>query len=219
MNICKTLFAAALTVAVGLPASAQVLEEVVVTAQKREESAQDVGIAITAFTGDQLTRLGFTNSRDITAMSPGVTNSGSAAGQNSQYSIRGVTQNDFNDAIEGPTAIYLDEGLVIQQNGGTFGLFDIERVEVLKGPQGTLFGRNATGGLVSFVSKKPTEEFEAYADVTYARFNEVNVQAAVSGPLGDRVRARAAIFYNRQDEIYNNQFNDGPTGVGNSNLG
>lgn len=188
--------------------AAQLLEEVVVTAQKREESLQDVGISVTAFTGDQLQQLGFTNSRDITALAPGVANSGSAAGQNSQFTIRGVTQNDFLDVIEGPTAIYLDEGLVIQQNGGTFGLFDIERVEILKGPQGTLFGRNATGGLAHFVTRKPTDTYEAYADVTYARFNEVVVQSAVSGPLTDRLKARGAIYYRRHDEIYNNLYNE-----------
>ena len=86
-----------------------VLEEVVVTAQKREQGLQDVGIAITAFTGEQMKALGIEESFDIAAFSPGVHISGNLAGQNTQFSIRGVTQNDFNDVIEAPTAVYLDE--------------------------------------------------------------------------------------------------------------
>ena len=96
---------------------AQVLEEVVVTAQKREQSSQDVGIAITAFTGDQMKALGVERSFDIATFSPGVHISGNLAGQNTQFSIRGVTQNDFNDIIEAPTAVYLDEGLFCRSPG------------------------------------------------------------------------------------------------------
>ena len=90
--------------------SAAVLEEVIVTAQKREQSIQDVGIAITAFTGDQLHALGVEQSFDAASFSPGVHISGNLAGQNTQFSIRGVTQNDFNDIVEAPNAVYLDDG-------------------------------------------------------------------------------------------------------------
>ena len=89
-----------------------VLEEIVVTAQKREQNIQDVGIAITAFTGDQMTALGVEQSFDIARFTPGVHISGNLAGQNTQFTIRGVTQNDFNDIIEAPTAVYLDEGYI-----------------------------------------------------------------------------------------------------------
>lgn len=191
---------------------AQVLEEVTVTAQKREESLQEVGIAVTAFTGDQLKALGFTDTIQVANMSPGVFISGSSAGQNAQFSVRGVTQNDFLDAIEGPTAVYIDEGYVAQQNAGTQALFDVGRAEILKGPQGTLFGRNATGGLVHFITNKPTDEFEGYADLTYGRFDQVNVQAAVSGPLSDSVRGRASVYYNRHDEIIDNLYPQGAVG-------
>ena len=87
-----------------------VLEEIIVTAQKREQNIQDVGIAISAFTGDQMRDLGVERSWDIAAFSPGVHISGNLAGQNTQFSIRGVTQNDFNNIIEAPNAVYLDEG-------------------------------------------------------------------------------------------------------------
>ena len=114
-----------------------VLEEVVVTAQKREQGLQDVGIAITAFTGEQMNVLGIEESFDIAAFSPGVHISGNLAGQNTQFSIRGATQNDFNDVIEAPTAVYLDEGYIAIAQAQTFAVFDIDRAEILKGPQGT----------------------------------------------------------------------------------
>ena len=113
--------------------SQNVLEEIVVTAQKREQNIQDVGIAITAFTGDQMRSLGLTNSFEIANFTPGVHLSGNLAGQNTQFTIRGVTQNDFNDIIEAPTAVYLDEGYIPIAQAQTFALLDIERVEILKG--------------------------------------------------------------------------------------
>ncbi|MGA0336633.1 MAG: TonB-dependent receptor plug domain-containing protein, partial [Luminiphilus sp.] len=116
-----------------------VLEEVVVVAQKREQNLQEVPIAINAFTGRQMNALGVSESFDIAAFSPGVHISGNLAGQNTQFSIRGVTQNDFNDIIEAPNAVYLDEGYIAVAQAQTFAVFDIERVEILKGPQGTLF--------------------------------------------------------------------------------
>ena len=104
------------------------LEEVVVTAQKREQGLQDVGIAVSAFTGDQLRAFNATTSFDIAAYTPGVHISGNLAGQNTQYTIRGVTQNDFNDIIESPNAVYLDEGYVAIAQAQTFALLDIDRV-------------------------------------------------------------------------------------------
>ncbi len=188
-----------------------VLDEVIVTAQKREQAAQDVGIAITAFTGDQLKALGVEESIDVAAFSPGVHTSGNIAGQNTQFAIRGVTQNDFNDIIEAPSAVYLDEGYLAVAQAQTFAVFDIERVEILKGPQGTLFGRNATGGLIQYVSNKPSfDEVEGYADLTYGTFdsdanaNHVRVEAALGGPFSDTVAGRVAVLYNEHDGYLNN---------------
>jgi len=111
--------------------------EIIVTAQRRSENIQNVGIAISAYSGDQLRALNVVDSRDIAALTPGVHLGGAIAGQNSQYTIRGVTQNDFNDIVEAPNAVYLDDGYIAIGQGQTFALFDIDRVEVLKGPQGT----------------------------------------------------------------------------------
>ena len=137
--------ASGLAAILAAPLQAAVLDEIVVTAQKREQDIQDVGISISAFTGEQMETLGIQSSSEIAAFVPGVHTSGALAGQNKQFTIRGVTQADFNDIVEAPNAVYLDEGYIAIAQAQTFALFDIERVEILKGPQGTLFGRNATG--------------------------------------------------------------------------
>jgi iron complex outermembrane receptor protein len=206
--------AGVLAFAVAQSAIAQgVLEEIIVTAQKREQNIQDVGIAITAFTGDQMRALGIEQSFDIAKFAPGVHISGNLAGQNTQFTIRGVTQNDFNDIIEAPTAVYLDEGYIPIAQAQTFALLDIERVEILKGPQGTLFGRNATGGAVQYVSRKPSfDESSGFADITFGQFdsdadaNSMKIEAAFGGPISDRTAARVAVLYNDVDGYLNNLY-------------
>ncbi|MDP6673944.1 MAG: TonB-dependent receptor [Gammaproteobacteria bacterium] len=196
-----------------LPVQAAVLEELTITAQKREQNAQDVGIAITAFSGDQMRALGVEDSFDIAAFSPGVHISGNIAGQNTQFSIRGVTQNDFNDVIEAPNAVYLDEGYIAIAQGQSFAVFDIDRVEILKGPQGTLYGRNATGGLVHFVSRKPTFDGpEGFLDLTRGWFDtsadahQFRIEGALGGPLSKTVAGRVAFMYNDQDAYLDNRY-------------
>ena len=105
--------------------------EIIVTAQRREQSMQDVGIAIAAYGGAELKAMNIQSSLDIARLTPGVHISGNVGGQNSQFTIRGVTQNDFNDAIEAPVAVYVDDGYIPNMQGQTFGLFDLDRVEVL----------------------------------------------------------------------------------------
>ena len=169
VNSLKSIIAITTVVLVGYSglAISAVLEEIIVTAQKREQGLQDVGIAVTAYTGEQLEALGFSNSSEIAMMTPGVHVGGNLAGQNLQFTIRGVAQNDFNDQTESPVAAYIDDTYIAMAQGQRFSMFDLERVEILKGPQGTLYGRNATGGLVHFVSKKPTKETEGYVKADY----------------------------------------------------
>lgn len=222
-NQCGSLVVSlALAFVPAQPVSAQgVLEEIVVTAQKREQDIQDVGIAITAFTGAQMKALGVEQSFDIAAFTPGVHISGNLAGQNTQFTIRGVTQNDFNDIVEAPNATYLDDGYLAIAQAQTFTVFDVERVEILKGPQGTLFGRNATGGLIHYVSNKPNfDEVEGYADLTFGLFDsnadatQVRFEGAVGGPLGDSVAGRVALLYNEHDGYLNNLYpSQAPAGL------
>lgn len=232
-TIKKTALATcAITLAIGwaLPAAAQdaaqvkddnsVLSgEIIVTAQKRQENVQNVGIAITAYSGKQLRALGIEKSSDIASYSPGVHISGSLAGQNTQFTIRGVTQNDFNDIVEAPNAVYLDEGYIAIAQGQSFAVFDIDRVEVLKGPQGTLFGRNATGGLVHYISHLPSlKKWEGYADARYgvmdSRSNPgvLTLEGAVGGPLNEKVGARVSGRWNKQQPYLKNLYPLGAVG-------
>ncbi|VAV90575.1 TonB-dependent receptor [hydrothermal vent metagenome] len=203
----------ALIGASGLPSAALaqqqgggVTDQIIVTAQKRDQSIQDVGIAITAYSGVQLKKLGVETSIDIINLTPGVSMAGDIGGQRALFNIRGVVQNDFADLAEAPVAVYVDDGYLASTQAQTFGLYDIDRVEVLKGPQGTLFGRNATGGLVHTLTKRPTRDFEAYADISGGSFNFVRGEAAVSGPISDVVSARVSVLYNNFGEILENVY-------------
>jgi len=189
-------------------AQSGLLEEIIVTAQKREQSLQDVGIAITAFSGAQLDAFGFTNSTELTAFTPGVHMSGSNAGATQQFTIRGATQNDFFDLAEAPNAVYVDEAYQASGQAQLFASFDMDRVEILKGPQGTLFGRNATGGLVHYVTRKPTKETEGYADVVYGNYNQVRTEAAISGAVSDTLSVRLSGFHRSHDPILKNIYDD-----------
>lgn len=225
-------FASVLALSLGMPAFAQVTDDnssandgsvlgqdIVVTAQKRDERLQDVGIAIVAFSGDQLRALGVDKSSDIATFTPAVHISGSLAGQNTQFTIRGVTQNDFNDIVEAPNAVYLDEGYIPIAQGQSFAVLDIERVEILKGPQGTLFGRNATGGLVHYISRKPSlEKWEGFVDTRLGLMDSAStpgvytIEAAAGGPLSSTFAVRGAIRYNKQDPWLINQYPLGAVG-------
>lgn len=173
-------------------ASAAVLEEVVVTAQKREQSVQDVGIAVTAFTGEQLNSLGYTNAQEVTALAPGVSTIQPNGPSNYAIAIRGVAQNDFISNQESPVSIYIDDVYVSQMSAAGFMLFDTERVEILRGPQGTLYGRNATGGLAHYVTRKPTAERNGYAKVTGGEYEQFKFEGALGGALHENIAGRVS---------------------------
>jgi iron complex outermembrane receptor protein len=200
----RALAISALSSFLACPALAALLEEVVVTAQKREQNVQDVGISVTAFSGDQIRELGFTNSVDVVAQSPNVEVTGAGGGVINTFSIRGVTQNDFSAAQESPVAVYIDDAYISQNMVTGFSLFDLERVEVLRGPQGTLFGRNATGGLVHYISARPTQEAEGFVDLTVAEEGRQRVEAAIGGGLTDSLAGRLSGVYNKSDGLIEN---------------
>ncbi|NQZ12568.1 MAG: TonB-dependent receptor plug domain-containing protein, partial [Algicola sp.] len=190
-------------------AADNVVEQIVITAQKRKQNASDVGIAVTAFSGEQMAALGIDNSHELIAFTPGVSRAGDIGGQRSIFNIRGVVQNDYADLAESPIAVYIDGGYLASTQAQSFGLFDIARVEILKGPQGTLFGRNATGGLVNTITAKPTDETQGYADLTVGNFQQIRLEFAASGALSTGIRGRFSGFTNQQGEMLQNIYVDG----------
>ena len=187
--------------------TSQILTEVItITAQKRVQNLQAVGVSVTAFNGEQLKALGWDNSLDVAAQTPGLVAT-SNTGDTSNialFSIRGVNQGDFAEGQEAPVAIYNDEVYLSSPGASGAPSFDLERIEVLRGPQGTLYGRNATGGLVHFISNKPTEHFESSVDMTMAQYGQFSFTGMVSGALGDDVQGRLAIYDNKDDGYVQN---------------
>ncbi len=185
------------------PAAAQTrdttsFDEVVVTAQRREQRLQDVGIAVTPLSAETLQDLNITAATDIVRAVPSLKMNAYSTAQ-VVFNIRGVSQNDYGDQQEPPVAVYQDDSYSSSINLASFPVFDLARVETLRGPQGTLFGRNATGGAIQFISKKPTREFEGYTDLTVGRYGQFIINGAISGPLTDTLQGRFAFIRNKDD--------------------
>lgn len=180
--------------------SDRILDDIVVTAQKKSENAQDVPISIAAFSGNALAELGINESDQLGQFVPGL-EIATSSGKNSQLILflRGAGLSDFNNNNAGPIGIYSDEVYISSPILTSFQFFDTERLEVLKGPQGTLYGRNTTGGAVKFITNKPTEELSFSGRAGYESFNTIDLEAAVSGPLSETVRGRVAVSKNTSD--------------------
>lgn len=193
--------ASATALLVGSPqnASAQLLEEVLVTAQKREQSIQDVGISITALSGSQLDALQLDNMQEISQQIPGLQLQ-TFTPAFTIFNLRGVSQNNFTDNLEAPIAVYVDDVYVSSMNAVGMQMFDMDRLEVLRGPQGTLFGRNATGGLIHYVTNKADEtESNGYLQGMAADFGTYALEGAVGGSFGDSARGRIAARWEQSD--------------------
>ncbi|HEY2659418.1 MAG TPA: TonB-dependent receptor [Caulobacteraceae bacterium] len=179
--------------------------EIVVTAQKRSEDIQKVPISIQAFSAKQIQNLGVKSSADLGQITPNV-DIALPAGPGNQpiIAIRGIGLNDYDTNNAGPNGVYVDEVYLSSPASQTFQTFDLQRVEVLKGPQGTLYGRNTSGGAINFISAKPTDNFTADAHVEYSSFNTINVEGAVGGPLASGLDGRIAFVKNNSDGYVNN---------------
>ena len=189
-----------LTVSPPVIAAEAILEEVFVTAQKREQSLNDIGVSATAFAGDQLKELGVDQPVNLGAMTPGLITVNATSGSTPIFAIRGIGLDDFNANNTSGVGVYTDEIFAsspLYLNGQ---LFDVERVEVLKGPQGTLYGKNTTGGAINIINHKPTDEPEGYVEAGYSRFQTFEFIGVASGPLGDSVRGRLSVNYVNSNE-------------------
>lgn len=184
-----------------------VLGEIVVTAQKREQNLQRVGIAITAVTADGIRTKNITSSADLASRVVGLESySPYGPGSSANVVIRGIGLNDFGEGHEAPVTSYVDEFYIVSVPAVDFALFDLDRAEVLRGPQGTLFGRNSTGGLVNYVTKKPTQELSGFLSATYGRFHDLTLEAGASAPLAEGLSVRLSGFSRHSDGFQRNVF-------------
>ena len=202
-----------------MPTRARVLEKIVVTAQKREQNAQDVGIAVTAYSGDQIRALGMTNTTEITQQVPGL-DMMSFSPNLTAFNMRGVSQNSFTDNLEDHVAVCVEDGYMASMNGIHAQMFDMDRVEVLRGPQGTLFGRNETGGVIQYVTR-----MKRSSTVTL-KYPEVSlvcsaVKGAIGGSISDNARYRISVRSEENDGyIESEPFPEGnPFPNSNGNIG
>jgi iron complex outermembrane receptor protein len=188
---------AAVAMASAMPAMAQ-LEEIIVTAQHREQNIQDVPISVTALTSDDIAKADIFDAASIAANVPGFSFSEFAPGQ-ALMTFRGVGSSDDGAGLDSSAATFLDGVYIGRFAGVNFDLFDLERIEVLKGPQGALFGRNAIGGVISIVTTKPTQEFAAKAGLTVGNEGIVRYQGLVSGGLTERISGKLVVNHREHD--------------------
>jgi iron complex outermembrane receptor protein len=194
----KLAIAAALS-AIALDGFAQAtLEEVVVTAQHRAENLQDVPIAITAIGSEELRAADISDLNAISLRTPGFS-MGTFNPAQPQLFIRGVGSNADGASEEQSVVVFLDGVYLGRTAGQAFDLFDLERIEVLRGPQGTLYGKNAAGGALNIVTQKPTEEFEGAVEVSGGDLGFFSTRAKVSGALGDNLAGKLSVSYKERD--------------------
>jgi iron complex outermembrane receptor protein len=184
------------------------LEEITVTAQKREENVQDVPVSITTLNSEQLTLL-FEGAADVKALSarvPSLLLESSFGRAFPRFYIRGLGNTDFDLNASQPVSMIVDE--VVLENPIVKGkpLFDVARVEVLRGPQGSLFGRNTPAGIVKFDTVKPTQQRDGFASISYGTYNNIDFQGAIGGGLTDTLSARASLLVQSQSDWVDNTF-------------
>ena len=176
------------------------IEEIIVTAQKRSENLQKVPIAVTAITGKAIADTHALTLRELQGIVPGV-QLGSFANnkQSAVFSIRGIGVLE-PDPFAGNTVSVVYDGVPQYFNyGALIDLFDIDQVEVLRGPQGTLFGANTTGGVVNIKTAQPTKSFGGQAEVTYGNNNRIDAGAAINLPISDTLQAKVTVFHTSED--------------------
>ncbi len=205
----KKLVMAAAVAALAAPAQAQnLLEEVIVTAQKREQSATDVPLSITAYSEDFLESVGIEGFERLSAFTPGLVVQEQSP-NNPAFVIRGITSDTGSAQRQSRVSIYQDGIDISRARGAVVDLFDIERVEIVKGPQATLFGSAASVGAISVISNKPTDELEGSVLFGLGNYDESKLSGMISGPLaGDKLRARLAFVKKKRDGYIKNRDGD-----------
>lgn len=180
-----------------------ILEEITVTAQKREQSLQDVPVSVTAITGDQIHEGGITGVMDVAMETPNFTMTQFNIGE-PQYFIRGIGTTLDSAGADPAVATFIDEVYIGRAGGGSMDLYDLERIEVLRGPQGTLFGKNVVGGAISVSTRKPSEEFEGKFGVTAGNYNALGVRGYINGAISDSVNGSFSFSKRTRDGYVDN---------------
>lgn len=190
-TILSSLFVSGAVVTTAMAQQAEI-EEIIVTAQRREQNLQDISISISVLTSEQLDELRIEQPADLAAFTPGMYVSTGINGD-PIFALRGIGMNN-NESNQNPAVTpYIDQVPLPSIAMMGFQMFDLERVEILKGPQGTLYGRNVTGGAINFITKKPTQEFDSSFSATYGRYKLIDIEAAVGGGLSENLSARLAV--------------------------
>jgi iron complex outermembrane receptor protein len=189
------------------------LEEVIVTATKRDESIQEIPISVTAFSQSDLDIRGHNNLQGIQEVTPNLDFAVQSAGQNAaRITLRGVGTETLIGGGDPGVALHIDGVYVGRNIASAADIFDIERIEVLRGPQGTLYGRNANGGSINIVTKRPTDELEGKVDVTLGNYNQRKIRSVINVPLGESLNSRLAMFTDQRDGYLKNLYNGRDSG-------
>ena len=176
------------------------LDEIVVTAQRRAESIQDVPIAISAFSADQLRNQGVTSTLELGRFVPNlVSMNNTGVGSANAFYLRGLGNTETIPTFDPPVGTYVDDIYLSRQNANNINLFDVERVEVLRGPQGTLFGRNTTGGAVNVILKEAGKDFGGFVELGYGRYNKRVARGSVDIPVVDTLSVKLSGYYQNDD--------------------
>ena len=188
------------------PSDGSRVNDIIVTARRRSESLQDVPIAVSAYGANRIDEL---QARDLSGLQYTTPNlyldQGDAS--NAVIYIRGIGQNDSLAFADPSIGVYVDDVFVARTQAAFLDLFDVDHVEVLRGPQGTLYGRNTIGGAIKFVSKRPPKQFDGYAEAGYGNYNTVSLKGRVGGPIaGDTLRGNIAFAFDRRDGYNFNSF-------------
>ncbi|MCH7696890.1 MAG: TonB-dependent receptor plug domain-containing protein, partial [Proteobacteria bacterium] len=189
---------------VSAPVSSAILEEIIVTAQKRDENLQTVPLSVSAYSQDRLTRIGANNVERLGALTPGL--EWGQFGMSTKVSIRGQSTASSEANTDGSVALFID-GIYLGRGQQMWSaMTDVERVEVLRGPQGTLFGRNASGGSINIITKKPSKEIEAKFEVTAGTYDHISTSGHFNLPLTDSLAARVSFLQEDHDGYLVNRF-------------
>jgi iron complex outermembrane recepter protein len=183
------------------------LQEIVVTAQRRSQNLQDVPVSVQVVSSRDLLATGIKSTQDLGQITPNVTIvSPIGAGNQPLITIRGVGLNDFDTNNAGPNGVYLDDVYISAPAAQSFALFDLADVQILKGPQGTLYGRNTSGGALVFTSNRPTDELTGDAHIEYGNFNTSQIIGAIGGPIADHLTGRFSLVVNHSDGYFKNAY-------------